>query len=125
MSILYISILVTEKTIFDNTMIISIFIDVCIDVELTTKTLASEISWSFGSCISNVTEYKDNKMYSQTCCFSTSRSNWRYELQCKDSGEDGWDGAFITINGRKYCEDFTDWNEKIALVEAKPSKNLC
>ena len=40
-----------------------------------------------------------------------------------DSHGDGWHGAFITINDRRYCEDFYG-NEKIAIIEANPSKNL-
>ena len=98
-------------------------IDVCIDVKLITKELASEISWSLGSCNSNRQQYENNREYIQTCCFSTSPSKWTYDLRCMDSHGDGWHGAFITINERRYCEDFYG-SEKIAVIEANPSKNL-
>ena len=40
-----------------------------------------------------------------------------------DSHGDGWHGAFITINERRYCEDFYG-SESIAVIEANPSKHL-
>ena len=38
-----------------------------------------------------------------------------------DNNNDGWHGAFITINGVNYCEDLVG-NEKIVYIEANPSK---
>ena len=102
----------------------STIIDVCIDVTLTTKGVASEISWSFGACDSNQ-QYQDNKEYHQTCCFLTSPTAWLFDLKCKDSHGDGWNGAFITINGRKFCEEFSNGFEIITYVEANPSKYKC
>ena len=97
--------------------------DVCIDVKITTKELASEISWSLGSCNSNGQQYENNQEYIQTCCFNTSPSRWLYNFRCMDSHGDGWHGAFITINERRYCEDFYG-SEEIAIIEANPSKNI-
>ena len=91
---------------------------------MTTKGLASEISWSFGLCDSNQ-QYQDYKEYRQTCCFLTSPTAWLFDLKCKDSHGDGWNGAFITINGRKYCEEFSNGPEMITHVEANPSKYEC
>ena len=39
-----------------------------------------------------------------------------------DSFGDGWNGAFITINGVNYCEDLVG-NEKIVYIESNPSKS--
>ena len=41
-----------------------------------------------------------------------------------DNNNDGWHGAFITINGVNYCEDFANGNEKIVYIEANPSKDV-
>ena len=38
--------------------------------------------------------------------------------------DNGWHGAFITINGARYCEDFTMGKEKIVYIEANPSKDV-
>ena len=99
--------------------------DVSIEVKLTTKRYASggEISWSFGTCNNNQ-QYQDNQEYNQQCHFSTSPSNWVYKLKCMDNRNDGWHGAFITINGVNYCEDFSNGNEKIFYIEANASKYI-
>lgn len=94
--------------------------DVSIEVKLTTKGWGNEISWSFGNC-NNDQQYGDNQEYNQQCHFSTSPSNWVYKLKCMDSVNNGWHGAFITINGVNYCEDLVR-NEKIVYIEANPSK---
>ena len=98
-------------------------IDVCIEIKLTTRVFASEISWSFGLWCNSSQQYQDHQEVTQTCCFK-SISDWKHELVCKDSNNDGWNGAYISINGRKFCDDFLEGHEKEAIVEAKPSKNL-
>ena len=75
--------------------------NVCFPVELTTKTWAREISWSIGSCSSNQV-YKNRKVYAKQCCLAPGD----HTLNCKDSYGDGWQGGFIEIYGRRYCEDF-------------------
>ena len=101
-------------------------IDVCFGVQLTTKDHAGEISWSFGGCQSEfsptTSAYASDTIYNQTCCFSTSRFSWVYELKCIDSFGDGWHHSFITVNGVNYCEDFLDGYETSAYIEANPSK---
>ena len=39
-----------------------------------------------------------------------------YELRCIDSFGDGWQGGFITINGKNYCKDFTTGHQKVVQV---------
>lgn len=99
-----------------------ISIDFCFDIKLTTKEYASEITWSFGNWCNNSQQYQNNRDYSQTCCISTV-PDWQHELKCIDSVGDGWHGAFITIDGRNFCDDFSAGYEKIAAVEANPSKH--
>ena len=90
---------------------------------------ADDISWSLGSCVSNrgnpgQSDYQGNQEYNQQCHFSTSPTTWVFRLTCKQAWGKGWDGAFITINGVKYCEDFSSGYEKVVYVEASPSKYL-
>ena len=107
--------------------------DVFVDVKLTTTGvldwIADDISWSLGSCQSNrgnpgQSDYQGNQEYNQQCHFSTSPTNWVFRLTCKNTDGWGWGGAFITINGVNYCEDFLDGREKIVYIEANPSKYL-
>ena len=92
--------------------------------------IADDISWSLGSCQSNrgnqgQSVYIGNQEYNQQCHFSTSPTTWVFRLTCKETYTgDGWGGAFITINGINYCEDFLDGFEKIVYIEANPSKYL-
>ena len=37
-------------------------------------------------------------------------------LHCIDSFDDGWHGGYIQINGTRYCEDFTNGQEKAVQV---------
>ena len=85
---------------------------------LTTKQDAKEISWTYGSCNSSVEKYLDNRVYYQTCC-NRIASTTPIELKCTDSNNDGWNGAFITINKRKYCEDFLEGNEMVVTIPSK------
>ena len=97
-----------------------ILTDVCIDVEMSTKKRGRDISWSFGTC-NNDRTYGSNNDYTQTCCFSTSPTRWVYQLDCKDAGGNGWRGAYITINGKEYCKDFSSGAIQTDYIEAYPS----
>ena len=77
------------------------FSDQCVDIRLETRGDGGEISWTFGPCSSDQV-YASNKPYIQQCCLATGE----YHLTCKDSYGDGWKGAFIEIQGKKYCDDF-------------------
>ena len=94
--------------------------------------LANDISWSFGSCDSdyaffddngdyNEDLYLNNRTYNQTCCFNTSPNNWVFPLVCKGEFGYGWDDGYITIEGQRYCGDFSFGREKTVYVEANPS----
>ena len=98
-------------------------IDVCIEIKLTTRLFASEISWTFANICNSNQQYQDNQEYSQTCCIRTIY-DWEHELKCTDTHGDGWHDAYITINGRRYCEDFLHGEEKTAIIEANPSKSF-
>ena len=87
-------------------------------IKLTTKLHASEISWTYGNCNSSTGKYLNNREYHQTCC-NRIASTTPIELKCLDSNNDGWSGAFITINNRTYCEDFSEGNEKVVTTPSK------
>jgi len=70
----------------------------CLNVKLTTKKYAGEISWSFGTCLSNG-PYEINNFYEQECCLGAGT----YTVTCKDSYGDGWNGGYLEIAGKTLC----------------------
>ena len=68
---------------------------------LTTKGYGDENSWSLGACSSN-RSYANNQEYTQQCCLAPGN----YNLQCKDSYGDGWQGGYIEVDGIRHCDDF-------------------
>ena len=74
----------------------------CFEVKTTTKSYGDEISWLIGSCASN-NGYGNNQEYTQQCCLPFGT----YNLKCTDSYGDGWHGAYIMVDGTKYCESFS------------------
>merc|ERR1719510_2899676 len=74
---------------------------VCFNVELTTESYGSEITWSLDTCQSDGT-YGDNHIYNEQCCLLPGV----YTLTCLDSYGDGWHGGRITILGNIFCDDF-------------------
>ena len=77
-------------------------LEVCVDMDLTTRAWGHEISWTFGSCDSTQA-YANNGQYSESCCLVPGE----YTLSCLDTYGDGWHGGFLEIQGTRYCEDFT------------------
>ena len=51
---------------------------------------------------------------------------WANTLSCKDSYGDGWNGGKITIQGKTYCETFTQGHEMTVqvIVEGKIISNI-
>ena len=76
--------------------------DICVEIRLTTKSFASEISWKLGSC-SNKYAYGNNLVFVQQCCLPPGV----YNLECKDTYSDGWHGGYIEVDGTRYCESFS------------------
>jgi len=72
-----------------------------------TKGFGHHNSWTFGNCKSDQA-YKWYSTYIAKCC----QPEGAYELACKDSAGDGWNGGYIEIEGNieggytKYCENF-------------------
>jgi len=82
--------------------------DICVRVTLqTARWWATEISWNLGDC-EGQERYQNNRPYHKECCFSPSLNE--VTLTCKDSHGDGWNGAYININGQTYCgeEEFSN-----------------
>ena len=83
----------------------------CFEVKLTTVSFGKEISWTLDSCESNG-GYGNNGEYTQQCCLSPGS----YNLECKDSFGDGWNGGYIEVGGIKYCDSFTSGNEETSEI---------
>ena len=76
-------------------------------MKLTTRSFGEEISWILDLCESNG-GYGDYGEYMQQCCLIPGS----YNLECKDSYGDGWNGGYIEVDGTKYCESFTSGSEE-------------
>ena len=82
-------------------------------VALTTKIWAREITWSLGTCTSSKAgTYKNNKIYTKNCFLASGT----YDLKCQDTYGDGWNGGFVTIKGKKYCDKFESGKLKVEKV---------
>ena len=85
--------------------------DRCLKVKLSTADYGEEISWNIGSCQSNAV-YDDNAEYTQRCCLKPGT----YNLECRDSAGDGWNGGYIEVNGNKYCDSFTSASDETSEI---------
>lgn len=70
-------------------------------MKLTTTSYGREISWTLGSCQSDVT-YGNYAEYTEQCCLTTGS----HTLRCKDSKRNGWHGGYIAVDGQMYCDSF-------------------
>merc|ERR1712110_401638 len=93
--------------------------DGCFDVKLTTVNHGSEISWRLGSCQSNG-GYGNNAEYTEQCCLTPGN----YNLECKDSYGDGWNGGYIEVKGEKYCESFSIGREETVPIVIEGNEQL-
>ena len=57
------------------------------------------------SC-SNTKKYNDNSTYIETCCARSFKNT----LRCIDGGNNGWEGGYLTINGKMYCTN-SEWSK--------------
>ena len=80
---------------------------VCTDIKIVTKKWGNEISWTFGNCASGQV-YGNRQIYTEECC----QEEGNYELACKDSYGDGWNGGFLEIDGEQLCRQFRDGHEE-------------
>ena len=48
----------------------------------------------------------------EQCCLEPGN----YNLECKDSYGDGWNGGYIEVNGEKYCESFSTGSEETSQI---------
>ena len=85
----------------------------CFNVKLTTKEWANDISWSVGNCKSSGKGYPyqctrnggypNNQQFVEHCCLQQGV----YNVSCFDCSGDSWgEGAYLEINGKRYCENF-------------------
>jgi len=93
--------------------------DGCFDVKLTTVNHGSEISWRLGSCQSNG-GYGNNAEYTEQCCLTPGN----YNLECKDSYGDGWNGGYIEVKGEKYCEILSTGREETVPIIIEGNEQL-
>jgi len=78
----------------------------CFNVTITTKDYGNENSWTLGTCYQH--GYQNDQVYTEECCLDAGK----HTLTCDDTWKDGWHGGFIVIQGKKYCEDFTDGHQQ-------------
>ena len=93
----------------------------CFNVGLTSKLSANEISWDIGGCKNYVdnTGYVNNQYYQQICCLPPGN----YKMRCKNILREGWNGAYVEINGRKCCENFVSGKEQSCDVSISKGRN--
>ena len=71
-------------------------------MKLTITTQGPQVSWNFGTC-SSIWAYDDvAQTHTEICCLDPGE----HTLVCKAYNGGGWDGGFIEINGKRYCDDF-------------------
>merc|ERR1719401_3001532 len=83
----------------------------CFTVTTHTGQWAYEMSWTIGgecSKSSSVT-FQDHQIYEQTCCAQYFSG---LTVHCVDAYGDGWNGGYLEIAGRRYCEDFGGGHER-------------
>jgi len=77
----------------------------CVDVDFSIKTTAfsSQMSWNVEgtNCYSD-DPYPSHKLITKQCCLMPGE----HTLNCIDNFKDGWDGGYLLINGKKYCQNF-------------------
>ena len=79
----------------------------CFNVTITTKDYGNENSWTLGTCYQHG-DFENDQVYTEECCLDAGK----HTLTCDDSWKDGWHGGFIVIQGKKYCEDFTNGHQQ-------------
>ena len=96
-------------------------LDVCFDVNLFTKELGNQISWSIGchdksctECVSTPESGKDDSEYTQQCCLPANQQS--FSITCTDGG-DGWTDGYLEINGKRYCEVDRETSRYIKKIE--------
>ena len=90
---------------------------VCVDIELhigdetklssTAHIKKSPVRWNLGDCSSvKGSEYHFKALYIQRCCLQPGIQL----LSCySDPPAVGWKGAYITIDGHRYCDNFVGY----------------
>jgi len=66
------------------------------------------MSWAISGTNCQGSNYNNNQVYKESCCL---QPGIQYSLNCFDSYGDGWDGSYISIYGRWYCNGFNDGKE--------------
>ena len=68
----------------------------------------SKLRWKLGSCsTSNTVTYMYVALYVERCCLESGR----HTLVCyNDPPTQGWNNAYIIIQGNRYCDDFIGYS---------------
>ena len=112
---------------------------VCFDIQLNivgeaqdeTSNLEREnvtMRWKLGTCtslnsIQTGATYQYPALYTERCCLEPGR----YTLVCYNSPpSQGWNDAYLTINGRRYCDDFISYKsfQKILVTGTYPDVEI-
>jgi len=80
-----------------------------IDIQITTKSWGSEVSWFITStCSVQSGTYGNYQTSHDSCCLE----NGEHNLICIDSWGDGWGEGFMIVDDGLYCNDFATGHEQ-------------
>ena len=80
----------------------------CTTIKIRTERWGNEISYAIGTCASK-RRYSNGRNYEEECCLAPGN----YTLDCNDSWGDGWNGGYLEIDGKKYCDRFIGRKESV------------
>ena len=80
------------------------------------------IGTNTNSSCESATEFDNMRIYTQRCCLPAQEDV--FELTCFDKFHDGWNNAFLEINGKHYCEKFLNGHNHTVTVP-NPSRKTC
>jgi len=103
-------------------------LNTCFDVQThTVNNWGHEMVWKMigkntNSSCESTTEFANMQIYTQRCCLPAQEVE--FELTCYDTFHDGWNNAFIEINGKYYCDKFLNGHNHTITVP-NPSRTTC
>ena len=91
--------------------ILILLIETTKTIKIRTESDGYENSYAIGTCVSTQ-QYATRQNYEEECSLAAGT----YNLDCKCTYGDGWDGGYVEIDGVQYCKDFTSGHSKTVSV---------
>ena len=66
-------------------------------------------------------DYDNEHTYNNLCCLPTRDPD--FQLTCIDKWGDGWNGAYLEINGKRYCQNLKSHEMNVSIPN--PAKKEC